>query len=147
MKQSCMLCLYMRVFEKSALSIHGDHNIISLCHNISKHVPIVQPISYPLSAFTRRRMSSSRGERDDTKILIIFFFLKSARRYAARGRCSASSLGSNPPLGKKLDPPPACDDREILGPELVIIYSLVLATDLHAVTVVYNHSYYTMLNN
>ena len=31
---------------------------------------------------------------------------KSARRYAARGRCSASSLGQTPPpLGKKLDPP------------------------------------------
>ena len=31
---------------------------------------------------------------------------KSPRRYAARGRCSASSLGQTPtPLGKKLDPP------------------------------------------
>ena len=30
---------------------------------------------------------------------------KSARRYAARGRCSASSLGQTPPLGKKLNPP------------------------------------------
>ena len=31
---------------------------------------------------------------------------KSARRFAARGRCSASSLGQTPPpLEKKLDPP------------------------------------------
>ena len=47
---------------------------------------------------------------------------KSARRYAARGRCSASSLDQTPPLGKKLDPPLITVSHKVSRPLLYFIY-------------------------